>query len=688
MPRAPHLALIAVPLLVAVATVRDAGAAPCGLAQLCPSAAGPCTPDKLTCDSPVLIDLGGRALVIPAGKGITVSKGDGEGMLNLTGAASVTVQGNIQAQGDNDSGQVIIVAAGPVTLAAGSTIDVSATLDGGYIELEAESGDVQAGGLLKASAGRDGEGGEVFLTARAGAVSVGGDGINASASGEFSGGGSIGLTASATVSLLGPIDVTGGDAGELDVDTDGSIVTTAAGEVNASAKAAGGLGGSFTFLAGVDVQLAGEITATAPGNQDDGGGLGGDVLIVADAGNVEIDDQLDLRGSGPDGEGGSLDVTATLDVTITGAVLAGIPGRGFGGSITSSAGGRTTLASTLDVRADDEGGLVNVATDDTLTVQGTLRADATGAQGTGGRNSLRGCSVQVVHGAIISATGVGTPPDASNLLQASGQMTISGTLTAGNQNLLQYRDTLPVMGSGAMITPKEEVAQNTTLPCCGDACTPPSTTTTTAPGATSTTSTSTPTSTTGSSTSAPPTTVTSTTSIGTPTSTTGSSTSAPPTTTVPPTTSTTVAGPPLDTTTTSSTTSTTSPAPPTTLAPRSCLDEQPVGFDAVDCTLELLSDAVGAQSPDALGGQKLARTLTSRVGQAQQLVSRARSKRKPVPTLRRAKKLIRGFATLARRGQKRRKIAAELGTELVGMADRVSASIDVLRTSVRAPGPP
>jgi hypothetical protein len=489
--RSSHLALAVLPLLVALGVVRAAEAAVCSVADLCPAPSGNCTPaKKLECDSPAIFDLGGRPLVIPADKSLTVSHGDGNGSLHVLGAASLSLQGKIAAQGgDNDSGQVVIETNGPVTLAAGSTIDVSATLDGGFIEIDVQSGDLQANGLLKASSGRDGEGGEVTLTALAGGVTVGGLGINASASGEFSGGGSVELSASADVSLQGPVELTGGDAGELTVDADSSIVTGVNGDVEASATTAGGLGGSVSFLAGVDVRLAGEITATAPGNDDEGGGLGGEVLIVADTGSVEIDDQLDLRGSGPDGEGGSVDVTAAVDVTIAGAVRAGIAGGGFGGSIISSAGGRTSLASSLDVAADDFGGVIKIETGDTLTVQGTLRADATGSQGTGGQNALRACTLLVVREGIISATGAGTSPDASNLLQASGQMTISGTLTAGDRNVLEYRDTPPTIGSGAVIDPEEDIAQNPGLPCCGDTCT--TTTTTTRPSTTTTSSTTT-----------------------------------------------------------------------------------------------------------------------------------------------------------------------------------------------------
>jgi hypothetical protein len=644
-------------------------ATPCTADDLCGAGGGPCTvAANHECDSPLALDLGGRAFEIVEGKALRVTGGDGEGTLMLTGVASVTLGKNVlvKAQGDaGDSGLVVIVSSGAVSLASGSTIDVSATLDGGYVEIESESGPLVAGGLLKATSGQDGEGGDVVLTARDGGVTIGAGGIKASASGEFSGGGSVEVTATGDVSLLGPVDVSGGDSGELSADAGGAIVVGANGDVDGNASAAGGLGATISLNAAGSVQLAGSITATAPGNADDGGGLGGQVFVAGETGSVELAAPMDLRGSGPDGEGGIVEATAGLDLTVSGLLQVGVGGAGLGGAITLSASGRTTIASTLDVRADDGGGTIRAESDDVLTVTGRLRADATGS-GDGGRISLHACTLLVTRDATLSTTGGGLFPYASTLLQASGQMTVSGILKASDRNVLEYREVPPTLGSGATITPKEEIVPNPDLPCCGDTCMPATTTTTAATTTSSTTT----------STTATPVTTTSTSLAGTVSTTTAPAASS--TTTTP--------------TTTPQTSSTTSPTtgvtPPTTQPARSCEDRPPPGFDGVDCYLDALSATLSGESPDALGGPKTARQLSGRIARAQRLVRVARDKRRPLPTLRRAKKQLRSFRAMTARGQRRKRIAGRLGDRLLALVGEATSGIESLQSVLRlAPRP-
>jgi hypothetical protein len=682
---------LAIGWLLVLGGLRRATAAPCTADDLCGPGSDPCLlAASHECDSPLVLDLAGRAFEIAQDKALRITHGDGEGTLMLTGVASVTLRKSalMKAQGDSgNSGLVVIVSAGPVSLASGSTVDVSASLDGGYLEIESQSGLLEASGLLKATAGQDGEGGEVVLTARDGGVTIGGNGINASASGEFSGGGSVQVSATGDVSLLGPVDVRGGDSGELSAEAGGSILVGVKGDVDGQVSAAGSVGASISLLAHGDVQLAGKITATAPGNADDGGGLGGDVSIMADTGSVELAAPMDLRGSGPDGQGGIVEAMAGLDLTVTGLLQAGVDGGGFGGSIALSAAGRATIASTLDVRADDGGGAIEVVSDDALTVTGRLRAETTGG-GEGGEIALRACTLLLTRDAMLSATGSGLFPSASTLLQASGQMTVSGILESGDRNVLEYREALPMVGSGATITPKEEIIPNPDLPCCTDACTPDTTTTT------STTTTSTTTTSTTATTAPMSTTTTSTTATTAPTATTTSTSPAGPvsTTTAPAATSTTTAPTTTSQSGSTSTTSTTPPTtdvgPPATQPTQSCLDRPPPGFDGVDCYLDALSETVSMQSPDALGGRKSARNLARRIERVQRLVQVARRKRHPLPTLRRAKRQLRSFRARASRGQRRQRIARQLGDRLVALAGEASATIERLQSSLRVTSRP
>ncbi len=148
--------------------------------------------------------------------------------------------------------------------------------------------------------------------------------------------------------------------------------------------------------------------------------------------------------------------------------------------------------------------------------------------------------------------------------------------------------------------------------------------------------------------------------------------------------STTTSTSPASTPTTVSTTGPALPTTSTTAPPTSCLDQPLLGFDGVDCRLQILSDMLQSQSSDALGGPKSARQLKAKVAQSLRLVNTARTKRKPTPMLRRAKQALNGFRTLAKRGMRRHRIDAALGGQLVDLAGETAGLIDVLRANPQA----
>jgi cysteine-rich repeat protein len=82
-----------------------------------------------------------------------------------------------------------------------------------------------------------------------------------------------------------------------------------------------------------------------------------------------------------------------------------------------------------------------------------------------------------------------------NTLQSSSSMTISGTLKAGTQNVLQYLSTPPTIGAKAVIQPPTTPQPNPSLPCCVN-CPVTTTTTTSSTSTTSRVSTTSPTTTT------------------------------------------------------------------------------------------------------------------------------------------------------------------------------------------------
>src|SRR5262249_20622865 len=157
-------------------------------------AQNPCTVSTtVTCDSPAIFDLGGRALSI-TGK-LVVTGGDGNGLLAITGA-SANLTGTIMAQGTLGArGFVSITTPGPVVLGGGWSRAVSGRARLGSVQTEAMSGNLPALGSIDAHGGSNGGGGDIFLMADQGDITIGGNGVNASASGPEGFGGSVDIEA-------------------------------------------------------------------------------------------------------------------------------------------------------------------------------------------------------------------------------------------------------------------------------------------------------------------------------------------------------------------------------------------------------------------------------------------------------------------------------------------------------------
>src|SRR5207253_7474063 len=107
---------------------------------------------------------------------------------------------------------------------------------------------------------------------------------------------------------------------------------------------------------------------------------------------------------------------------------------------------------------------------ETISISG--RADAIGPSANpGGSIALASCTLDVESGAQVRTAGAG----ATNVLQASGQMTVAGSLVSEpatspmpGKNRLEYRNaSQPPSLTGATITPAPEIVLNTQLPACG-----------------------------------------------------------------------------------------------------------------------------------------------------------------------------------------------------------------------------
>jgi len=373
--------------------------------------------------------------------------------------------------------------------------------------------DIQAGGLATIKAG------SIDLMAVGGACAITGAGADVSlrSSGTVTVGWSGGTSAC--------IDVRGDPAGSVDISAIGSINIQGSLNTHSTGEQAFGSGVTLDGLqvtvdthgeidvsgstindaGGVDIFAVAQITlkGTIHGNgtegadvslisdeggidttdgvfelQGQGGGFGGSLSLDA-ATNAVLGGKLFLAGdAGGDqeiGDGGSLDVIAGMDISITATVidLTG-PSNGEGGNASFDAGNDITQSTKINARTTGTGGggRVEYIAQRNVTLSDV---DVSGESpiGTGGSVDAEGwCSVKLP--GPLARTIKATAPGGSIRLASGGNVEsvrVQGTLQADNStadsgNRLEYRTIKPVT-TGASITPKEKVVQNADLTPCG-----------------------------------------------------------------------------------------------------------------------------------------------------------------------------------------------------------------------------
>ncbi len=313
-------------------------------------------------------------------------------------------------------GGIVVLAAGGVTATATARLEASAQDPagyGGFIGIEAV-GDISFlddGTPITALGGENAEfNGEVSIVSRSGAVSLGG-GIVVSggtlipgavtidaatglkvqgairaagrcASGVCSRGGVVRLSSSSTLDVLAPVDARGADGSVDPGDADGgSVRIDAAGDVTVAADAllaAGelGRGGTFDAYAGGTFKQAG-VTIDAGGRAPTSSG--GSIILSAGK-EASISGGL-LAGGGPDGEAGSIRITAEDRLAIAGAL--------------SSTGNYPTT------------GIELVSVNDAIQVTAAFDARGRGDFGTGGPIGIFAVTAIDLQGASFDASGDG-----------------------------------------------------------------------------------------------------------------------------------------------------------------------------------------------------------------------------------------------------------------------------------------
>ncbi len=482
----PGIPAVILALLMAAA---GQAAAQCGGTQLCGPGVGDCSVAAdctLTLPAGGLsIDLGARRLVITK---ILRVNGPPGASLTIRAGDLLIDGGTVILPGDGSmAGNLTVLSATNATI-RNALIDVTAGSSAGLVDIEALGGNLSFSGRISANGNvtRSGFGGDVTLFA-SGNTSVGGTRVDVTG-GDLGGAGSISVEgATGSVVVSAPLKASGGDGGDIEVSAGTTLQTLSAAVLNVDANGDAGGGGSIDLSATGDLSVAGEIIGTGSATDfREEGRTGGD---GADLDVFSGEGAVSLGGkidvsAAPGGFGGSVDVFAGTNVTLTKALLSQSDGIDGLGGDVFIIAGG---AATLAQQLDVRG---------RLGTGGSIDVDASGnltvsgslnADGStqGGTINLSGCAVNIQGAGSLTAQGPGGMPSASNTIAASSTMTVAGTLRATNQNLLLYRQA-PAPSVTGPNTPPAIRTLLSALPCCVS-CPPPTTSTTTTTSSTTST---------------------------------------------------------------------------------------------------------------------------------------------------------------------------------------------------------
>ncbi|MBI3786307.1 MAG: hypothetical protein HY270_23200 [Deltaproteobacteria bacterium] len=381
------------------------------------------------------------------------------GVIIVTAGGSVTMNGKLEAaqlMGSGDGGRITVSAAGNITSGAGSEF----TATGGYVsvdgggEVDLDSGanislgdviDVSgsAGGVVNVTADLDVSvntirGNGTGDTGPAGTLTIGA-GHNVQVLGQlvfrgseynlYSGGDGGAITITAT---FGNINVTqdifaeggapDGDGGDIDIEAPGSITTQTGAIVSSRANGGAGVGGTLTFVAGVNLSTVGML--------DVSGGGGGGSLDVDAGGNITLTGDVELNGRYNEGFGGDISMGAGEagggTLTVQGDVNVGggtcdIDGCGDAGTIDLRACNLTVSATgRVIARATGVSGQISLTANEQLRIDGTVNATKTQTSGVDGGSVFsyptRKPPVIRVNGVLPAPTLVDLPTCSASLI--------------------------------------------------------------------------------------------------------------------------------------------------------------------------------------------------------------------------------------------------------------------------------
>ncbi|MCB9984002.1 MAG: autotransporter domain-containing protein [Rhodospirillales bacterium] len=395
---------------------------------------------KATNDATMTIDGTGAQAIT----GAIAAGNDGDGVLAVTNTGgTVTFVGKI---GD-DAGNAI----GSMTLASGSTIDISSDVDVGTLT---GGGAINVSGSAEIETATDlGASGTAFtVSVDAGqtlTTDAGADGTIYADVALDGAGSTLVLGANNETNLTGDITATTDGEGVVTV-TGNNAVTVITGNIGTSSKDIDTLNGGAQGVQVVGNTYAETITGAA-GAMNFDGNVAAATVITAGAGDVAVSGNL-TAGSIVADTGKDFTFDGTSAQTVTGAITTGTAG---GGALSvTNTGGTVTFASAVGVNAGNEVGAVTLADDSTTVFQSTLDAadlvlgtgtvtfnaavnlDATGA-GTGTLTTVDGSTI-TLGSAFTDGTIAITGDDSSATLdQTADAVTVnmSSAFTTGTVTL-------------------------------------------------------------------------------------------------------------------------------------------------------------------------------------------------------------------------------------------------------------
>lgn len=297
-------------------------------------------------------------------------------------------------------------------------------------------------------------GGPTTLTILARSFSITGTGqIDGNGSGSVSGG-DITIITTNDIVLNGTRDsgavrVVGYDAGSVELSSATGNVT-ATGKINLDRNGTDAYGGSL-IVSAHNVNISGKIIAT-------GGGLGGGGSVdVTATGNVTILGDTDLGGG--EGGGGDYDIYADGDLTIGDLNLDGGGDVGDGGFGDIFADGNIILVGDIIGRGSGagfemcgDGSDFDMAATGTISANGLIDLRSRAGDCAGGALTVEGSTVQMIGDIILSGVGdegEGGSLDvfADNLLSLSGIAKLDGSLSGGGDVLFLSDGDMSITGT-------------------------------------------------------------------------------------------------------------------------------------------------------------------------------------------------------------------------------------------------